>query len=103
MPFAKGNKLSKGRPAGAVNRSSEELKQTLVNIANNALDKIDEDIEKIRKKNPEKALDFALRLLEFVAPKLKSMDVNAHMQVDQRIHQIQVNISGSSNQHNKDV
>jgi len=103
MPFQKGNKLSKGRPAGAINRSSEELKQTLVNIANNALDKIDEDFDKIRKKSPERALDFALRLLEFATPKLKAMDVNAHMQVDQRIHQIQVNISGSSNQYNKDV
>jgi hypothetical protein len=72
------------------------LKQTLVNIANNALDKIDEDFDKIRKKNPERAMDFALRLLEFATPKLKAMDVNAHMQVDQRIHQIQVTINRPS-------
>lgn len=103
MPFKPGNKLGKGRPKGAINRTTEELKLTLVNIANSALDKVEEDLEKIRKKNPEKAMDLALRLLEYVAPKLKSMDVNAHMQVDQRIHQIQVNISGSSNQYNKDV
>lgn len=103
MPFQKGHKLAKGRPKGVANRTTEELKNTLINIANNALDKVDEDLEKIRKKNPEKALDLALRLLEFATPKLRAMDVNAQMQVDQRIHQIQVNISGSSNQYNKDI
>ena len=29
MPFEKGNKLSKGRPPGAVNRSTEQMKLTI--------------------------------------------------------------------------
>ena len=39
MAFAKGNKLSKGRPVGALNRSTEQMKLTLARAANKTLEK----------------------------------------------------------------
>ena len=56
MAFQKGNKLATGRPVGALNRSTEQMKLTLARAANNTLNNIAEDLEKIRKKDPERAI-----------------------------------------------
>ena len=95
MRFEKGNQLSKGRPKGALNRSTEQIKLTLARAANRTLDTLGDDIEKLKKTNPEKALDLSLKLLEYVTPKLRAVDVNATMEIDQRIHSINVNINKS--------
>lgn len=56
MPFKPGNKLSKGRPAGALNRSTEQMKLTLARAVNNTLDTISKDLEEIKKKDPKRQL-----------------------------------------------
>jgi hypothetical protein len=101
MPFAPGNKLSKGRPKGAVNKSTEDVKQLIVRVAEGSISNIEKDLARIRRKNPEKAVELALKLLEYVAPKLKSVDISGH--VEQRIHQISVNINGTNDKHNGNV
>ena len=97
MGFEKGNKLSKGRPPGALNRSTEEMKLTIARAVNNTLNTISKDLEEIKKRDPEKAIDLALKLMEYSLPKLSRTEVKA--EIDQRIQQISVNItkSGSSN------
>ena len=91
--FEKGNKMSKGRPVGALNRSTEETKLTITRAVNNTLNTISKDLEDIKKRNPERAMELALKLLEYTMPKLKSVDINGSLQVDQRIQQITVNIN----------
>jgi hypothetical protein len=91
--FEKGHTLSKGRPAGALNRSTEEMKLTISRAVNNTLSSISKDLEEIKKRNPERAMELALRLLEYTLPKLKSVDINGSLQVDQRIQQITININ----------
>tara|TARA_R110000868_G_scaffold210164_2_gene460180 strand:- start:756 stop:1058 length:303 start_codon:yes stop_codon:yes gene_type:complete len=100
MVFIKGNKLSNGRPKGALNRSTEEMKLTIARAVNNTLSNISNDLQEIKKRNPERAMELALKLMEYTLPKLKSIDLNAKMEIDQRIHQITVNInrSGSHDQ-----
>jgi hypothetical protein len=100
MPFQKGNKLSKGRPKGAVNRSTEQAKLSIARIANYGLDNFKEDLDKIREKDPVEAAKLSMRLLEYIVPKQKSVEMRA--EIDQRIQQITVNInrSGSSEEHN---
>ena len=49
MAFQKGNKLATGRPVGALNRSTEQMKLTLARAANNTLNNIAEDLEKIQR------------------------------------------------------
>ena len=91
MAFEKGNKLSKGRPVGALNRSTEQMKLNLARAANNTLNHLSEDLEKIRKKDPEKAIELALKLMEYTIPKLSRTEVKA--EIDQRVHQISVNVT----------
>jgi uncharacterized protein YeeX (DUF496 family) len=98
--FEKGHTLSKGRPVGAVNRSTEQMKLTLARAANKTLDTISEDLERIRQDNPEKAIQLALQLMEYVMPKLSRTELKA--EIETKVQQISVNItrSGSTDRYN---
>lgn len=100
MPFEKGNKLGKGRPVGRLNRSTEQAKLSIARIANYGIEMFKEDLDKIREENPIEAAKLSIRLLEFVVPKQKAVEMRA--EIDQRIQQITVNInkSGSSEELN---
>jgi hypothetical protein len=91
MPFSKGHKLAKGRPAGALNRSTEEMKLTLARAVNNTLNTLTKDLEEIKKRDPERAIDIALKIMEYTLPKLSRTEMRA--EIDQRIQQISVNIN----------
>ena len=97
MGFEKGHKLAKGRPAGSINRSTEMMKLTIARAVDNTLNTLSADLEKIRKDDPERAIELALKLMEFTLPKLSRTEMKA--EIDQRIQSISVNItkSGSSN------
>jgi hypothetical protein len=97
MPFKPGHKLAKGRPAGALNRSTEEMKLTLARAVNNTLNTLTKDLEEIKKKDPERAIDIALKIMEYTLPKLSRTEMKA--EIDQRIHSINVNITKSGSQH----
>jgi hypothetical protein len=88
--FEVGNKFGKGRPVGALNRSTEMMKLSLARAANRTLDHLSDDLEKIRKKDPEKAIELALKMMEYIVPKLSRTEMKA--EVEQRIQQISVNI-----------
>jgi hypothetical protein len=93
-----GNKL--GRPKGALNRSTEQAKLTIARVANHGLNNISEDLEKIRKENPIEAAKLYIRLLEYVVPKQKAIEMRA--EIDQRIQQITVNINRSGSEETND-
>jgi hypothetical protein len=97
MAFQPGNKLGKGRPPGQLNRSTEQAKLAIARIANSGLDVLREDLEKIRKQDPIEAAKLYLRLLEYIVPKKSAVEIKG--EIDQRIHQISINInkSGSGN------
>ena len=89
--FKPGNKLG-GRKAGSLNRSTEEMKLTITRAVNNTLSTISKDLEDIKKRNPERAMELALKLLEYTMPKLKSIDVKGTMEVNAKIQQISIHI-----------
>jgi hypothetical protein len=97
MGFTKGHKLATGRPKGAINRSTEMMKLTIARAVDNTLNTLSADLEKIRKDDPERAIELALKLMEFTLPKLSRTEMKA--EIEQRIHSINVNItkSGSTN------
>lgn len=102
MPFTKGNKLGKGRPAGQLNRSTEQAKLAIARIANGGLDVLREDLEKIRKENPIEAAKIYLRLLEYIVPKKASMEISG--EINQKIQQISINIKdGTADRYIKDL
>ena len=93
MAFEKNDKRINraGRPVGALNRSTEQMKLNLARATNNTLNHLSEDLEKIRKKDPEKAIELALKLMEYMIPKLSRTEVKA--EIEQRVQQISVNIT----------
>ena len=90
--FEKGNKMGKGRPKGSLNRSTEQAKLTLSRLANKGLDNISEDIEQIRKTNPVKAAELYIKILEYVVPKLKAVDMKVEGDIKQRIEKITIEV-----------
>jgi hypothetical protein len=91
MGFQPGNKLGKGRPQGALNRSTEMMKLSLARAANKVMDNLPTLMEQMMKKDPAKAVDLTLKMLEFHLPKQSRMELKA--EIEQRIQQIQVNIT----------
>jgi hypothetical protein len=104
MPFQPGHKLATGRPKGTVNRTTEQAKLTINRAVNGILDHINTDLQEIRKKDPVKAMEIAMKLMEYVMPKQRAIDISGEMNLNQRIHQISVNIiDGTENKDIKDV
>ena len=91
MAFQKGNQLGKGRPKGAVNRSTEMMKLSIARATNKVLDDLPKIMEEMMKKDPKSAVDLALKMLEFHMPKLSRVEMKA--EVEQKIQQISVNIT----------
>ena len=92
--FEVGNKMGKGRPVGAINRSTEQAKLAIARIANRGLDNISEDLEKIRKSDPIEAAKIYLKLLEYIVPKKTQMEISG--EINQRIQQVSVQITQSN-------
>ena len=88
--FEVGNKLG-GRKPGSLNRSTEQAKLAIARLANQGLNNITEDFEKIRKENPIEAAKLYLKLLEYIVPKKAQMEISG--QIDQRIQSINININ----------
>ena len=89
--FEPGHKLSKGRPKGAINRSTEMMKLSIARATNRVLDELPKIMEEMVKKDPKGAVDLALKMLEFHMPKMSRVEMKA--EVEQRIQQITVNIA----------
>lgn len=89
--FEKGNKLG-GRKPGALNKSTEMMKLTIARAVNTTLDTIQQDLIAIKKKDPVKAMELALKLMEYTMPKMRSIDMNGTIDVNAKIQQISVNI-----------
>ena len=94
--FEQGNKFGKGRPAGKLNASTEMAKLTLARLAAKGLDDISEDIDKIREQNPVKAAEIYIKLLEYVIPRLKAVDMKVDAEVTAKVEQIKVEVINKS-------
>jgi hypothetical protein len=70
------------------------MKLTLARAVNNTLDTLSNDLAEIKKKDPEKAIELSLKLMEYTLPKLSRTEMKA--EIEQKIHQIAVNITQSS-------
>jgi predicted nucleotide-binding protein (sugar kinase/HSP70/actin superfamily) len=94
--FEVGNKMG-GRKVGSLNRSTEQAKLAIARLANQGLNNITEDFEKIRKENPIEAAKLYLKLLEYIVPKKSSIDITG--EIDHRIQQVSININRADSEH----
>jgi len=88
----------KGRPKGALNRSTEAMKLTIARAVNHSLSEIQKDLDAIRKEDPAKALALSIKLMEYTIPKLKAMDVKMEADVKHKIEKITVEIKNKQNE-----
>ena len=91
--FEKGHTLAKGRPPGALNRTTEQMRLTINRAVNNTLNTIQSDLEELKKTDPIKALELSMKLMEYAMPKMRSIDLRGSIEVDARIQQISININ----------
>ena len=91
--FEKGHTLAKGRPPGALNRTTEQMRLTINRAVNNTLNTIQSDLEELKKTDPVKALELSMKLMEYAMPKMRSIDLRGSIEVDARIQQISININ----------
>jgi hypothetical protein len=91
--FEKGHQLAKGRPPGALNRTTEQMRLTINRAVNNTLNTIQTDLEELKKTDPVKALELSMKLMEYAMPKMRSIDLKGSIEVDARIQQISINVN----------
>jgi hypothetical protein len=91
--FEKGHQLAKGRPPGALNRTTEQMRLTINRAVNNTLNTIQSDLEELKKTDPVKALELSMKLMEYAMPKMRSIDLKGSIEVDAKIQSINVNIN----------
>lgn len=65
-------KASAGRPKGAKNRTTEDIRQKFQMLLDNNLDSIQADLNKLK---PDKRLDVLLNLANYIIPKLKATEM----------------------------
>jgi len=104
MAFQKGHTLAKGRPKGAINRTTEQMRLTINRAVNNTLNTIQSDLEELKKTDPVKALELSMKLMEYAMPKMRSIDITGTMEVNAKIQSININIlDGTQRQNIKDI
>jgi len=69
-PGTSGN--PKGKPKGATNKNTKELRGKISLILNNNIDKVEQDLKQLQ---PKDRLNVLLQLMKFVTPQLKQVEV----------------------------
>jgi len=76
MPFTPGNNLSQGRPKGSPNKDNLDLKNAIQAIVNGSIPDVVAVLAEMRETNPVKYTENILKLMEYVIPKMRSVDTN---------------------------
>ena len=65
-----------GRIKGTANKATARLREAFTDLLEGNMGRLQELLDKVAEKNPEKALELMLKLSEFVLPKLRAIEVN---------------------------
>ena len=76
MSFKKGQSGNpNGRPKGAVNKTTKEIKEAYHNLLEMNLPNLNKWLQEVASEDPEKALSLVLRLSEYILPKLARQEM----------------------------
>ena len=80
MAFKKGvSGNPNGRKKGATNKTTAEIKEIITRIVGNQLDRLEKDLDTLRKTNPSKAVDISTKLIDYVIPRMSKLDVEGEL------------------------
>ena len=68
---------NKGRPKGAVNKTTKEIKEAYQKLLENNLPNLNKWLAEVAADDPEKALNLMLKLSEYILPKLARQELTA--------------------------
>lgn len=74
-PRKKPPNAGKGRKPGSINRSTADIRAMIAVVAQRNVDKLDGWLNRIARKNPGKAMDLYLRMIEYHIPKLSRAEI----------------------------
>ena len=76
MTFPKGKSGNQnGRPKGAAGKANQDIKATFQLLIERNLSKMDKWLNDLAEDNPGAALNYIMKMSEFLIPKIKSMEV----------------------------
>ena len=73
MPFKPGHNLSKGRPKGSSNMSTEIVKKNVALLLENNIQLVQQDLDRMQPRDRVNAL---LQFMKFVVPTQKAIEVD---------------------------
>jgi hypothetical protein len=103
MAFKKGvdsKRNTSGRPKGAPNKTTAEIKEIITRIVGNQLDRLEADLDKVRKDDPIEAMKLATKLIDYVLPKQTKMELDG--QLTQRVEKVIIEIKKNDSKHTDD-
>lgn len=59
-----------GRPAGSLNKTTKELRETLKSVLSDEIEKIPETLQQL---DPKEKLEIVVKLLPYIVPKMQSI------------------------------
>jgi hypothetical protein len=65
-----------GRKRGTPNKATARLREAFTGLLEGNMGRLQELLDKVAEKNPQKALELLLKLSEFALPKLRAIEVN---------------------------
>lgn len=74
-----------GKPKGAENKLTKEIRGKIALILNNNIDKVQTDLEQLE---PKDRLTVLLQLMKFVTPQLKAIELDTTIQENNRFNPI---------------
>ena len=91
-----------GREPGTPNKITKEIRDVYKDLIENNLCNIDRWLIEVSENNPDKALNFIIRLSEFVVPKLQNTQLTGNLerlsdeQIDYILNDIKNTINGQN-------
>jgi Family of unknown function (DUF5681) len=94
----------KGRAKGTPNKTTAEIKEIITRIVGNQLDRLEADLDRVRKTDPIEAMKLSTKLIDYVIPKISKLDVEGTLEhkVSKLVIEIKKN-DGQNSQHTNDT
>jgi len=88
-----------GRKKGVPNKTTAELKEIITRIVGNQLDRLEADLDKVRKDDPIEAMKLATKLIDYVLPKQTKMELDGEL--THRVEKVIIEIKKGNGQDSK--
>ena len=96
--FEPKRKKSGGRKKGTPNKTTSEIKDMIVSLVGNQMQKWPAVIDKMMKENPVEAMKITGRLIDYVLPKQTKVDLQGELNHNIQKIVIEINKSGSKDE-----